>query len=1305
MKKGSWAVAVWLLASGALWAQSYLISTVAGGGGLPVTPSQALSVTLPPPAGLAVDASGHVYFSSANFVFKLDVGSGTLTTVAGTGKSGFSGDGGPATSARVNYPQGVAVDAAGNVYIADTYNSVIRKVTVASGVITTVAGTPANFGYSGDGGPAVQALLNRPFSVALDSAGNFYIADYGNWVIRKVANGTISTVAGNNALGPGYAGDGGPANQAELNYPRGVAVDSGGTNIYIADTYNSRIRKVANGTITTVAGNGTQGNLGDGGPATQAEINRPFGVAVDSAANLFIADAYNYSVRKVASGTITTVAGSGTSGFTGDGGAATSARLNSPGSVVVDGSGNLYIADVQNCRIRKVAASTITTVAGGAGGGEAGGGIWGYAGDHGPATLAELYQPGAVAVDHSGNLYIADTYNYVIRKVTPDGTITTVAGTGNFGYTGDGGQATSATLDVCYGVAVDAAGNIYIADTGNNAIRKVTVATGVISTVAGNGAAGYYGDAGPATSAYLDQPYAVSVDAGGNIYIADFGNNVIRAVAASNNFIYTAAGDGYGAGQGAGAGNFYGDGGPANLAEFNGPSGVALDASGNLYIADSYNNAIRVVAANGLIFTLAGGNLNEGFSGDGGPAASAQLAFPTGVAVDSSNNYYIADYDNLRVRKVTNGVISTVAGSGRAGYAGDGGAATLAELQSPAGVAVDSAGNVYVAEDSNMVVRMLVPENTHALVGVTSAHAGNFAFGATGETYSVVVSNAALAGPTSGAVTVTETAPAGVTLVSMAGSGWSCTGSTCTRSDALAAGASYPAITVTVNVAANAASLVVNQVAVAGGGSAGASGIDLTSIGAAVLAAPGLVSPANAASVAANSVVLSWNAAAGAASYDVYFGTLPAPPMVTNTTATTYSAGTLTPGAIYYWQIVARNGTGTAASATWSFTTTSGVTGLRFVPVTPCRVADTRGADSTFGGPTMTAGTSRDFPIPQSACGIPATAQAYSMNVTVVPEGRLSFLTLWPAGRAKPLVSTLNSFSGIVVANAAIVPAGAGGAVSVYVTDPTDVILDINGYFDTSTGPTSYSFYPATPCRIADTRGGTGQFGGPSLGSREKRDFPIPLSPCAIPSTASAYSLNVTVVPPGYLGYLTTWPTGQAQPNASTLNSWTGKVVANAALVPAGSNGSVSVFVSDPTNVIVDTNGYFAPPGATGALTFYPVTPCRVADTRGAVGDFGGPTMEAQTTRAFAIPASACSIPATATAYSLNVTVVPSGVLPFLTTWPTGSAQPGVSTLNSFDGAVVANAAIVPAGTGGAINVYVNSRTDVILDINGYFAP
>jgi len=470
-------------------------------------------------------------------------------------------------------------------------------------------------------------------------------------------------------------------------------------------------------------------------------------------------------------------------------------------------------------------------------------------------------------------------------------------------------------------------------------------------------------------------------------------------------------------------------------------------------------------------------------------------------------------------------------------------------------------------------------------------------------------------------------------------------------------------------------------------------------------AAPLLSSPANGTTEVLLAPTLVWNASSGATSYDVYFGTSSSPPMVTNTLGTTYAPPTLDSGVTYYWQISARNAFGSATSATWSFATGVPATGLRFVPVTPCRVVDTREAPGPFGGPAMTAGETRSVVIPQSPCGIPGTAQAYSLNVTVVPQGPLSYLTPWPTGQARPFVSTLNSFGGIVVANAAIVAAGTNGAVSVYVTNPTDVILDISGYFDTATGPTSYAFYPATPCRIADTRGAAGQFGGPSMYGGETRNFPIPLGPCSLPATAQAYSLNVTVVPGGYLGYLTTWPTGLAQPNVSTLNSWTGKVAANAALVPSGTNGSVSAYVSNPTDVILDANGYFAAPGGAGALSFYPIAPCRVADTRNADGPFGGPEMGAGATRSFAIPASACNVPSNAAAYSVNVTVVPDGVLSYLTAWPTGLPQPLVSTLNSFDGSVVANAAIVPAGTNGAISIFVTNPTHVVLDINGYFAP
>jgi len=371
----------------------------------------------------------------------------------------------------------------------------------------------------------------------------------------------------------------------------------------------------------------------------------------------------------------------------------------------------------------------------------------------------------------------------------------------------------------------------------------------------------------------------------------------------------------------------------------------------------------------------------------------------------------------------------------------------------------------------------------------------------------------------------------------------------------------------------------------------------------------------------------------------------------------------------------------------------------RFVPVEPCRVVDTRRSSDPFGGPALDGVSPRSFAIPQGACGIPATAQAYSLNVTVEPQGTLAYLTLWPTGTAQPHVSTLNSFEGNVVANAALVPAGQNGAVSVYATNPTDVILDINGYFDSASGD---SFYPVQPCRVEDTRRAAGPLGGPEFAVGETRDIPVPSSPCGLPATAGAYSMNVTVVPNGYLGFLTTWAAEQPQPFASTLNSWTGQVVANAAIVPAGANGATSVYVTNRTDVILDANGYFAAPGSTGALTFYPVLPCRVADTR---QEDDGPAIAAGTARSFEIPDSGCGIPSSAAAYSLNITVVPDGGLSYLTAWPTGSPRPFVSTLNSFDGAIVANAAIVPAGPGGAVSVYVTNQTDVILDINGYFAP
>ena len=383
----------------------------------------------------------------------------------------------------------------------------------------------------------------------------------------------------------------------------------------------------------------------------------------------------------------------------------------------------------------------------------------------------------------------------------------------------------------------------------------------------------------------------------------------------------------------------------------------------------------------------------------------------------------------------------------------------------------------------------------------------------------------------------------------------------------------------------------------------------------------------------------------------------------------------------------------------------------QFVTVTPCRLYDTR---PQYGGSgPISGGTSRTFNLPQLAqskgCANLSTASAYSLNVAVVPHGSLSYLTMWPTSEEQPLVATLNSLDGRIKANAAIVPAGYQGAINVYVTNTTDVILDIDGYFGPVSGST-LAFYPLTPpCRVADTRRSDFPpgLGTPHLSGLAQRDFPVLASPCGIPGTAQGYSLSLTAVPyPSLgspLGYLEVWPKDQRPQNpVSTLNNLTGTIVANAALVPAGTDGKITVYPSNGTDLVIDANGYFAPAGP-GGLSLYPTTPCRVIDTRriGSGQPFSG-TLSPPVN----VVDSQCAPPSTAQAYVFNSTVVPSGGLGYLTVWPDSLAggRPTVSTLNAIDGWITNNMAIVP-NINGKTDAYASGITQLILDLSSYFAP
>jgi sugar lactone lactonase YvrE len=734
---------------------------------------------------------------------KVTPATGIITTASGKGFAGFSGDNGPATSAQISGVVGVAVDKQGNIYFADSYyNYRIRKIDAISGTITTVAGNGTR-GFGGDGGVATAAALNDPNGVAVDAAGNLLFADSFNNRIRRVdaITGIITTIAGSGPFGLAGGGDGGPAELASFSNPRGIAVDAD-DNIFISDTGKHSIRRIdaTTGIITTIAGTGDAGLEGDGGPALAAKLWSPYGITADANGNVYFADTFNHRVRRIntTTGIITTVAGT-TRGDSGDGGAAITAKLNYPYFVAVDNLGSLYITDHSNYRIRYIdfASPTVTltpgaqsiqiatqpagaywsatssapwlTLSAASGSGDA---TLTYTTTPNPGTTARfatitvngastvisqpapavtlsaasaLLAPAAASASFTltvsnnaawtatstdtwltittptGNGTATVSYSVTANTgtaartatilvagklftvtqsasngantpwgVTANGAITTIAGTGVAGSTGDGGAAILARTNTPAGIAIDTNGNVYFADTGNHRIRKITASTRVISTVAGSGAIGFSGDGGLASFAQINAPSGVAVDPAGNLYIADRGNHRIRRVDAVTGLISTIAGTGIAGPSG--------DGALATNAWLASPSSLAVDPAGNLYVADTNNNRIRRIDAATNIITTIDSNLNA----------------PSGVSLDPAGNLYIADTNNGRIRKWTSstGITTTVAGTGSPGYNGDAGVATAIQLYTPVSVAADATGNFYIAESLNNRIRKVTPNGT-----------------------------------------------------------------------------------------------------------------------------------------------------------------------------------------------------------------------------------------------------------------------------------------------------------------------------------------------------------------------------------------------------------------------------------------------------------------------------------------------------------------------------------------------------------------------------------------------------------------
>jgi sugar lactone lactonase YvrE len=1204
-------------------------------------PMTLASSALDSPYSVAVDGLGNVYIADTldNAIKEWSGSTQQVTTLVSSGLNG---------------PSGVAVDGSGSVYIADSVNNAIKEWNASTQQVTTL----------------VSSGLNGPSGVAVDGSGNVYIADSVNNAIKEWNASTqqVTTLV-----------------SSGLSRPSGVAVDGGG-NVYIADTFNNAIKEWSASTqqVTTLVSSG---------------MNSPRGVAVDGSGNVYIADTFEFAIKEWSASTqqVTSLVSSG---------------LDGPSGVAVDGTGNVYFADTFNDAIKEIPYAFV-----------------------GPASLTE---PASAGTDSLLPVLPSTAPLAGVYAPTSDSswlTIGTVAnGVVSFSFAAN--MQTSriahvALLGQQISVTQDALTDQTIT-FGALANQPLGAAPFTVSATASSGL----------TVSFKSQTPSICTVAGNTVTLVAVGTCTVQATQAGN-ANYSAANPENQSFQVTQASQTITFGALANRPLGAAPFTVSAMASSGLSVSFA-STTLTVCTVAGTTVTLVGvGTCTIQATQAGNttyaPATAVNQSFQVTQTSQAITFGALAD-------RVFSTMLFTVSATASSGLPVSFASTTLT-VCTVAGTTVTLVGVGTCAIQASQAGNTNYPPATPANQSFQVTQASQTI------TFRVLASQPYGTAP----LTVTATASSGLAVSFGPQTTSICTvvGSlvtlvtvgTCTIQATQAGNANYAAAAaVSRSFAVTQASQTISfgALAIQALGTApftvsatASSGlpvsfasttltvctvagntVTLLSAGICIVQATQAGNASYSAATAVNqpfqvtqtSQTISFgalaNQALGTAPFTVSATAssgLPVSFSSQTTSVCTVSGSQVTMVAVGTCTIQATQaGSATYAAATPVNRSFQVNGALSFVPITPCRVVDTRSADGSFGGPSITGGSSRDFTIPNGICGIPSTAQAYSLNAAMVPTGG-GWITLWPTGQPKPLAASVNSPDGRVKSDGAIVPAGTGGAISVYASVTTDVVLDINGYFvPAPSNPTALAFYPVTPCRVADTRKTAGPLGGPYMSGGSTRTFSIlAASACGIPSSAQAFSLNLAVMPQAdKLGWLTAWPAGQTQPSVASLNDPPGVVLSNAAIVPAPSDnsGQIDIYVTQDTHLVIDINGYFAPPGA-GGLSLYTLQPCRVLDTRNPAGapPFTG-------TLAVDVVDSGCGAPSTAQDYVLNATVVPQASHGYLTMWQEGQSMPVAANLNSSDGAVTGNMALVPTANGW-IDTYFSGTTYLVLDLFGYFAP